>query len=369
VKLNRLVPWAAGSILALTLAACSGSGAGGGEVEDKSDVPKEDLVVGVAMPTQSMQRWLDDGNHMKEQLEDEGYTVDLQYAEDDIPTQVSQIENMVTQEVDVLVIASIDGSALSSALDNAADAGIPVIAYDRLIRDSEHVDYYTTFDNYEVGQIQGKYIEEALDLENEDGPFNIEVFGGSPDDNNASFFWDGAMDVIEPYIEDGTLEVPSGQTEFEQAAIMRWEPSTAQERMDNLMSGSYSNEELDAVLSPNDSVALGIVASLESLGYGSGQDFPIITGQDADKANVRNIIEGKQTMSVFKDTRNLAKQAVNMVDSILSGEDPEINDTETYDNGDKVVPSYLLDPHEVDADNYEELLIESGYYSEEDLED
>ena len=365
---------AAGIALAMTMAACAGGGAGSNENENGaegngagSEVDTSDMTVGVAMPTQSMQRWLDDGNNMKAELEAEGYTVDLQYAEDDIPTQVSQIENMVTQGVDVLVIASIDGSALTSALESAADNDIPVIAYDRLIRDSEHVDYYTTFDNYEVGQLQGNYLVDALGLPDEEGPFNVEVFAGSPDDNNATFFWQGAMDVIEPYIESGEIVVPSGQTEFEQAAILRWEPSTAQERMDNLMTGNYSDQDLDAVLSPNDSVALGIVASLESLGYGSGQDFPIITGQDADKANMRNIIEGKQTMSVFKDTRALAKQAVNMVDALLKGTEPEVNDTETYDNGVKVVPSYLLVPYEVDADNYEELLIESGYYEEEDI--
>jgi len=319
------------------------------------------------MPTQSMQRWLDDGNNMKAELEAEGYNVDLQYAEDDIPTQVSQIENMVTQGVDVLVIASIDGSALTSALESAAENDIPVIAYDRLIRDSEHVNYYTTFDNYQVGQLQGNYLVEALGLPEAEGPFNVEVFAGSPDDNNAKFFWQGAIDVIEPFIESGQIVIPSGQTSFEQAAILRWEPSTAQARMDNLMTGNYSDKELHAVLSPNDSVALGIVASLDSLGYGAGQDFPIITGQDADRANVTNIIAGKQTMTVFKDTRALAKQAVNMVDALLKGTEPEVNDTETYDNGVKVVPSYLLIPYEVDIDNYEEILIESGYYDADEL--
>src|SRR5690625_913388 len=369
---------AAGIALAMTMAACAGEGAGSSNgngngngaaenADEGGEVDNSDLTVGVAMPTQSMQRWLDDGNNMKAELEAEGYNVDLQYAEDDIPTQVSQIENMVTQGVDVLVIASIDGSALTSALESAAENDIPVIAYDRLIRDSEHVNYYTTFDNYQVGQLQGNYLVEALGLPEAEGPFNVEVFAGSPDDNNAKFFWQGAIDVIEPFIESGQIVIPSGQTSFEQAAILRWEPSTAQARMDNLMTGNYSDKELHAVLSPNDSVALGIVASLDSLGYGAGQDFPIITGQDADRANVTNIIAGKQTMTVFKDTRALAKQAVNMVDALLKGTEPEVNDTETYDNGVKVVPSYLLVPYEVDADNYEELLIESGYYEEEDI--
>lgn len=371
---------AAGIALTMTMAACAGEGAGSSNgsgngdgsgaaenTDEGGEVDNSDLTVGVAMPTQSMQRWLDDGNNMKAELEAEGYNVDLQYAEDDIPTQVSQIENMVTQGVDVLVIASIDGSALTSALESAAENDIPVIAYDRLIRDSEHVNYYTTFDNYQVGQLQGNYLVEALGLPEAEGPFNVEVFAGSPDDNNAKFFWQGAIDVIEPFIESGQIVIPSGQTSFEQAAILRWEPSTAQARMDNLMTGNYSDKELHAVLSPNDSVALGIVASLDSLGYGAGQDFPIITGQDADRANVTNIIAGKQTMTVFKDTRALAKQAVNMVDALLKGTEPEVNDTETYDNGVKVVPSYLLIPYEVDIDNYEEILIESGYYDADEL--
>lgn len=371
---------AAGIALTMTMAACAGEGAGSSNgrgngdgsgaaenTDEGGEVDNSDLTVGVAMPTQSMQRWLDDGNNMKAELEAEGYNVDLQYAEDDIPTQVSQIENMVTQGVDVLVIASIDGSALTSALESAAENDIPVIAYDRLIRDSEHVNYYTTFDNYQVGQLQGNYLVEALGLPEAEGPFNVEVFAGSPDDNNATFFWQGAIDVIEPFIESGQIVIPSGQTSFEQAAILRWEPSTAQARMDNLMTGNYSDKELHAVLSPNDSVALGIVASLDSLGYGAGQDFPIITGQDADRANVTNIIAGKQTMTVFKDTRALAKQAVNMVDALLKGTEPEVNDTETYDNGVKVVPSYLLIPYEVDIDNYEEILIESGYYDADEL--
>src|SRR5690625_2536195 len=369
---------AAGIALTMTMAACAGEGAGSSNgngngngaaenADEGGEVDNSDLTVGVAMPTQSMQRWLDDGNNMKAELEAEGYNVDLQYAEDDIPTQVSQIENMVTQGVDVLVIASIDGSALTSALESAAENDIPVIAYDRLIRDSEHVNYYTTFDNYQVGQLQGNYLVEALGLPEAEGPFNVEVFAGSPDDNNAKFFWQGAIDVIEPFIESGQIVIPSGQTSFEQAAILRWEPSTAQARMDNLMTGNYSDKELHAVLSPNDSVALGIVASLDSLGYGAGQDFPIITGQDADRANVTNIIAGKQTMTVFKDTRALAKQAVNMVDALLKGTEPEVNDTETYDNGVKVVPSYLLIPYEVDIDNYEEILIESGYYDADEL--
>src|SRR5690625_903608 len=343
MKSRKFPVFAAGIVLAMGLAACSGTGAGGGGGDNDGGgaengggaADNTDLTVGVAMPTQSMQRWLDDGNNMKAELEAQGYKVDLQYAEDDIPTQVAQIENMVTQGVDVLVIASIDGSALSSALDSAAENDIPVIAYDRLIRDSEHVDYYTTFDNYQVGQLQGNYLTEALGLPDAEGPFNVELFAGSPDDNNATFFWQGAIDVIEPYIESGQIVVPSGQTNFEQAAILRWEPSTAQERMDNLMTGNYSDKQLDAVLSPNDSVALGIVASLESLGYGSGQDCPIITGQDADKANVRNIIEGKQTMSGFKDTRALAKQDVNMVDALWKGPGPEARRHEHEEQGAK----------------------------------
>ncbi len=349
-------------VFTLILSACGNSGQAGGQGEG-------DKTVGIAMPTKSSERWVRDGDNMVEQFEELGYETDLQYAEDVVENQVSQIENMITKGVDLLVIASIDGEALTDVLDQAQRSDIPVIAYDRLIMNSEHVSYYATFDNFQVGVLQGEYLEDKLGLsDGEKGPFNIELFAGSPDDNNAYFFWDGAMSVLQPYMDEGKLEVPSGQTDFNQAATLRWSGSEAQERMDNILSAHYSNKKLDAVYSPYDGISIGVISSLKAVGYGSDdKPLPVITGQDAESASIKSIIAGEQTQTIFKDTRTLAEQAVAMADAVLKGEEPEVNDTETYDNGKKVVPSYLVEPVSVDASNYEEELIETGYYSEEDL--
>jgi putative multiple sugar transport system substrate-binding protein len=353
----------AASLLGTSLLLSSCGGVGDAAREDG-----ENGLIGIAMPTQSSERWVADGQGMVEQFEEAGYGTDLQYAEDVVENQVSQIENMITKGVDALVIAAIDGEALSDVLQMAADSDIPVISYDRLILGTENVDYYATFDNYQVGVLQGTYIEEALDLENEEGPFTIELFGGSPDDNNAYFFYDGAMSVLQPYIDEGVLEVRSGQTDMEQIATLRWDGATAQARMDNLLSANYSDEDLDAVLSPYDGISIGVISSLKGVGYGTeDKPLPVITGQDAEVASVKSIIAGEQTQTVFKDTRELAEVAVSMTDAVVQGEEPEVNDTESYDNGTKVVPSFLLEPVSVDADNYEAELIESGYYEESDL--
>lgn len=338
--------------------------------EENVEKPVEDeILVGVAMPTQSLQRWNQDGTNMKSQLEEKGYKVDLQYANNDVNTQVQQLENMITKGCDVLVVASIDGSALTDVLGKAKDNSIPVIAYDRLIMQTDAVDYYATFDNYKVGQTQGQYLVDALDLENAEGPFNIELFTGAPDDNNCVFFFGGAMDVLQPYIDNGKLVVPSGQTERTVVSTPGWDSAKAQQRMDNLITANYANgTKLDAILSSNDSVAIGIVAALENAGYGTeDKPYPVLTGQDCDKPNVIAMLNGQQSMSVFKDTRTLAAKVVEMVDSIIQGVEVEVNDTETYDNGVKVVPSYLCDPVGVTVDNYKEALIESGYYKEADI--
>lgn len=327
--------------------------------------------IGVAMPTQSSQRWIQDGGSMKEQLEQKGYRVDLQYAEDIVENQVSQLENMITKGVNVMVVASIDGEAITNVLEKAADAGIPVIAYDRLIRNSPNVSYYATFDNFKVGVQQGAYIEKALGLaEGAAGPFNIELFGGSPDDNNAYFFYDGAMSVLSPYIEKGVLTVRSGQTGMEKVATLRWDGATAQARMDNLLTAFYADgERVDAILSPYDGISIGVLSSVKNIGYGSADlPLPVITGQDAELPSVKSIMAGEQTHTVFKDTRELARVAVGMVEAILEGGQPEINDDTTYNNGVKVVPSYLLEPVSLDASNYREVLLGSGYYTEEQLQ-
>jgi putative multiple sugar transport system substrate-binding protein len=326
-------------------------------------------LVGISMPTKSSSRWISDGESMVKSFEELGYSTDLQYAEDDIPTQLSQIENMITKGAKVLVIAAIDGTTLSDALQQAADAGIKVIAYDRLIRDSGNVDYYTTFDNFKVGVQQAGTLVQGLDLENAAGPFNIELFGGSPDDNNAFFFYDGAMSVLQPYIDSGKLVVQSGQMGMDKVSTLRWDPATAQARMDNLLSAYYSDKRVDAVLSPYDGLSIGILSSLKGVGYGSSDTpMPVVSGQDAELPSVKSILAGEQYSTIFKDTRELAKVTAKLVDDVLSGNEPEINDTETYENGVKVVPSYLLEPVAVDKSNWEEILVGSGYYTKDQVE-
>lgn len=321
--------------------------------------------VGVAMPTQSLQRWNQDGENMKKELEAAGFEVDLQYANNEVAMQVSQLENMILNDCQLLVVASIDGSALGTVLAQAKDAGIPVIAYDRLIMDTDAISYYTTFDNYAVGTIQGTYVKDTLDLDNAEGPFSIEFFGGAADDNNARFFFNGAYDVLKPYIESGKLVCTSGQTDFETIATPSWSSEKAQARMDNLISANYSDgAKLDVVLCSNDSTALGVTNSLVNAGF-EGDAYPIITGQDCDIANTKNMVKGLQSMSVFKDTRTLASQTVLMVSDIMNGATPETNNV--YDNNVFEVPSFLCVPVFADASNYAELLVDSGYYTAEQL--
>ncbi len=326
-------------------------------------------LVGVAMPTKSSQRWIQDGDNMKKQLEAKGYTVDLQYGEDNVDNQVSQIENMISKGAKVLVIASIDGSALTDVLKKAGDAGIKVIAYDRLIRNTENVSYYATFDNYKVGVQQATSLVTGLKVDQAKTPLNIELFGGSPDDNNAYFFYNGAMSVLQPLIDSGKLIVKSGQMGMDKVSTLRWDGATAQARMDNILSAFYTNAKVDGVLSPYDGISIGVISSLKGIGYGKSADkpMPIVTGQDAEIPSVKSIIAGEQYSTIFKDTRVLADKCVKMVDAVLSDSQPEINDTKTYDNGKKVVPSYLCDPVPVDKTNYQKVLIDSGYYTADQL--
>lgn len=334
--------------------------------EDTAAAESNGTKVGVSMPTKDLQRWNQDGANMQAELEAAGYEVDLQYASNDVQTQVSQVENMISSGADVLVIAAIEGSSLGEALDMAKSANIPVIAYDRLLMNSDAVSYYATFDNYMVGTKQGEYIVDALDLENADGPFNLEITAGDPGDNNAGYFYNGAMDVLNPYIESGKLVVVSGQTSFEECATPTWATETAQSRAENILSSNYADgTQIDVWLCSNDSTALGVENALAANYNG---EYPIVTGQDCDKENVKNMIAGKQSMSIFKDTRTLASQVVKMVGQILKGETVDVNDTETYDNGTGVIPSYLCEPVFADINNYKELLIDSGYYAESDLQ-
>ncbi|RBY77624.1 sugar ABC transporter substrate-binding protein [Geodermatophilus sp. TF02-6] len=365
--------------LALTLAACGGEGAGGSGGAGSS-AAAEDLTIGVSMPTQTSERWINDGNSVKQQLEDKGYTVDLQYANDDIPTQSQQIDQMITEGADILVIAAIDGTALSGQLETAASNDIPVISYDRLIRDSANVDFYVSFDNFAVGQAQANALLTGLGIKNEDGsagsatgPFNIELFAGSLDDNNTHFFFDGAMDVLQPLIDDGTLVVKSGQTDIEQVAILRWQQETAQKRMEDLLTGTYNDgSKVNGVLSPYDGLSRGIITALTNAGYGptlSSQPNPmaVVTGQDAEIASVKLINDGVQSSTIFKDTRKLAEQAVIAAQAFAEGNQPEANNTDTYDNGVKVVPSYLLPVQTVYKDNIQSVLIDSGYWTADEV--
>ena len=332
-------------------------------------VAQDKGTIGIAMPTKSSARWISDGNAMVEQFAAAGYATDLQYAEDDIPNQLAQIENMITKGVNVLVIAAIDGSTLSNALENAAASGIKVIAYDRLIRDSGNVDYYATFDNFKVGVQQAESLVAGLKERFPDTkPWNIELFGGSPDDNNAFFFYNGAMSVLDPLIASGDIVIGSGQVGMDVVGTLRWDGAVAQARMDNLLSTNYTEEVLNGALSPYDGLSIGILSSVKGVGYGSGDLLmPIVTGQDAEVPSVKSMIAGEQYSTVFKDTRTLAGVTVKMVDALLAGGEPEINDTTTYDNGVKVVPSYLLEPVSVNLSNYEEVLVGSGYYTADQL--
>jgi len=376
--MRRITFAAMGAVVALGLAACSGGGAG--STDDSSGAAggdKGDLTVGVAMPTQTSERWIADGDAVKSGLEKAGYKVDLQYAGDDIPTQQQQIDQMITKGADLLIIASIDGTALANQLQAAADAKIPVIAYDRLIRDSENVDFYVTFDNYKVGVQQATSLLTGLGVLKADGtpgdkkgPFNVELFAGSLDDNNAHFFYKGAMDTLQPYINDGTLVVKSGQTDIEQVATLRWLQETAQKRMEDLLTSTYSDgSKVQGVLSPYDGLSRGIITALQNAGYGPGiaEGMPVVTGQDAEIASVKLINDGVQWSTIFKDTRKLADQSVKTAEAFLKGGTPEANDTESYDNGVKVVPSYLLSSDIVGKDEIQPLLIDSGYWTADEV--
>ena len=329
----------------------------------------EGKTIGIAMPTQSSERWINDGANMKAQLESLGYEVVLQYAEDDVQMQVSQIENMVAQMVDCLVIAAVDSGALTAVEAQAKAAGIPIIAYDRLLMDTDAVSYYASFDNKGVGTAIAEYIVEHKDLEAAKAAgesYTIEFFMGSPDDNNAVLLYQGIMEVLQPYLDDGTLVCKTGRTSFDDTCILRWSQEEAQKNCENYLSGFYADEDLDIACSAFDGFSYGIRSALEGAGY-TDANWPLITGQDAELMATKNIIAGKQTMSIYKDTRLLAEKAVGMVNAVVNGTEPEINDTETYDNGVMVVPSYLCTPLAVDVNNYEELLIDGGYYTAEQL--
>jgi putative multiple sugar transport system substrate-binding protein len=363
MKMKKLLAMLTATLLIVSLAACGFEAS-----ETPTDPSTEGKTVGVAMPTQSSQRWIQDGRNMKEKLEALGYKVDLQYAEDDVQVQVSQLENMITNGADCLVVASIDSTALVNVLAQAKASRIPVVAYDRLLMDTDAVSYYATFDNKGVGVVIGEYIEEKMGLKDGKGPFNIEFFAGSPDDNNAHMLNDGVFEVLQPYLDNGTLVCVSGQTDFDTICTLRWSQEAAQQRMENLLSGNYSTgQDVDIVVSPFDGISYGIAAALEGAGYKVGEKWPMISGQDAELMAAKNILSGKQAQTVFKDTRVLAEKCVTMVQAVLEGTQPELNDTITYNNNVIIVPSYLCTPVSVDKDNLTKELVGSGYYTDADL--
>ncbi|MBY0758342.1 MULTISPECIES: multiple monosaccharide ABC transporter substrate-binding protein [Sellimonas] len=370
-KMLALVMTAA---MVFSMAACgekkdSGKEATSGTVETGEQAESNGMKVGIAMPTQSSERWINDGNNMKKLLESKGYEVTLQYAEDDPQAQVSQIENMITQQVDALVIAAVDGDSLASVCGQAKANDIPIISYDRLIMNTDAISYYATFDNKGVGVKIGEYIKEKKDLDAAKAAgesYTIEFFMGSPDDNNAKFLYNGIMEVLQPYLDDGTLVCKTGRTSFDDTCILRWSQETAQQWCENYLSAQYADEKLDIACSAFDGFSYGIKAALTSAGY-TAEDWPLVTGQDAELMAVKNIVAGTQTMSIYKDTRLLAEKAGTMVDAVLQDKEPEINDTEQYDNGKLVVPTYMCEPQPVDKDNYKELLIDGEYYTEEQI--
>ena len=371
MRYTRIAAAGSAVVLALSLAAC-GSSEKTADKKPAAGSGTAGALIGVTMPTRSSERWNGDGENVKKELEALGYKVDLQFAEDDIPTQVNQLDNQITKGAKLLIIASIDGTALTTQLQSAADNKIPVISYDRLIRDTPNVNYYATFDNFRVGVQQATSLLTGLKVLNADGskgsakgPFNVELFAGSADDNNATFFYNGAMSVLKPYLANGTLTVPSTQTAFKKIAILRWKPAVAQDRMENLLTSTYrSGLKVDGVLSPYDGISIGILSALKSNGYGTaGQPYPVVTGQDAEAASVKSIRAGEQYSTIFKDYRELAKTSAQMADAVLKGQKPTTNNDKDYDNGVKVVPSTLLDTAIVNKTNYEKVLLDSGFYT------
>ncbi len=351
----------AGIALVLPLAACGGSSTATGNSNVYANMG---ATVGIAMPSKTSKRWLDDGNNMVAQFKAMGYKTDLQNGGDSIPTQVKQIQGMIDRGDKLLVIGSIDGTALKKQLIEAHDKGVKVIAYDRLIRDSPYVDNYVTFDNQRVGVLQGTLLANKLGLAKGRGPYNLEMFGGSPDDNNAAFFFDGAMQVLKPYIDNGQLVVRSGKVQFKQIAVLRWDVPTAQKRFTQILAEDYKTEKVDAVLAPFDGMSVGLIDILQKDGYGTkAKPMPVVSGQDAELNSIKLIKAGVQAGTIYKDTRELAKVAVQEGNAMLTGGTPIINDTTTYDNGVKKVPTYLLQPIAIDKSNYKTLLVDGGYYT------
>ncbi len=352
------------------------------QTEEKKDDAAEPAAaggnkVGIAMPTKSLERWNRDGSFLEEQFKSKGYEVKLTFSDNKIDQQVKDIEGLLADGVNLLVIAAIDGESLSQVLAQAKEQNVPVISYDRLIMQTDAISYYVSFDNYTVGKLQGEFVRDQLDLDNAAGPFNIEFTAGDPADNNAGFFFNGAYDTLKPYIEAGKLVVQSGQTAFDQVATQQWDTAKAMTRMQNILGSNYSDQQLDVALCSNDSTALGVTQAIAS-DY-KGKNNVLVTGQDGDEANLQNIVDGKQTMTVYKAVANEAKVTLDLGVAILSGKNPGEElikdsgwdfdctyDTSSYDNGTGIIPSFLLVPTVVTKDNIKSELVDPGYYTLDD---
>lgn len=348
------------ALAAMLLFGCGQSNVANETGDNSNKIEGHIKRVGVAMPTQVSERWINDGANMQKKLQGMGYEVELQYADDDIDIQIEQVEKMIDDGVNCLVIGAIDSTRLVETEERAKEAGIPIIAYDRLLMDTDAVSYYATFDNKKVGSLIGQCIVEKAELEKakaEGDQKTIEFFMGSPDDNNALFVYDGLMEQLNPYLEDGTLQCFSGKTSFEDTSILRWSQDTAKENATEILKKYYTDQKLDIACTVYDGFAYGVIDALEAAGY-TESDWPMVTGSDAEIMAIKNIMEGKQISSLYKDTRILADKCTAMVQALLEGGEPEINDTEQYDNGKKIVPSYLCMPVIVDADNLNEVMKE-----------
>ena len=389
MRAKKLLAVMLSAVLAFSLVACgedkgttdnaSTDNAATEETSDSGDTADAPAAaggnkVGIAMPTKSLERWNRDGSYLEEQFKSKGYEVSLTYSDNKIDQQVKDIEGLIADNVNLLVVAAIDGESLSQVLAQAKEQGIPVISYDRLIMNTDAISYYVSFDNYTVGKLQGEFVRDQLDLDNAAGPFNIEFTAGDPADNNAGFFFNGAKDALQKYLDEGKLVVQSGQTEFDQVATQQWDTSKALTRFQNILGSNYADKQLDVALCSNDSTALGVTQAIESDYNGSNQ--VIVTGQDGDEANLQNIVDGKQTMTVYKAVANEAVATLDLGDAILQGKTPDENlikeagwsfecayDTSSYDNGTGIIPSYLLVPTVVTKDNIQTELVDTGYYT------
>ena len=345
-KAGKAAAIAAIAALALTACGRTDSGTTGGSTTGGEAFPKDSLI-GVALPQKTSENWVLAETLFNDGLTAAGFKPDVQFANGGVSEQQNQISAMITKGAKVIIVGAIDGAQLGTQLQQAKESGATIIAYDRLLLNTANVDYYVAYDNFKVGELQGQALLEGMKAKKPEGPYNIELFAGSPDDANAKVFFDGAMSVLKPKIDDGTLKVLSGQTSFEQAVTQGWKAENAQRRMDTLLAGTYGSATLDGVLSPNDTLARAIITSVKA----AGKPIPVVTGQDSEVESVKSIMAGEQYSTINKDTRNLVKETIAMVSALQKGQAPTVNDTKSYNNGVKVVPANLLPPVIVTKEN------------------